>query len=270
VSFPLLHEGRSVGRLVASPRTADDELSTTDRRLLADVAGHAAVAAHAVLLARDIRRSRTRVLAAREEERRRIRRDLHDGLGPTLAAVVLGLETARRRCDVSPQQAGALIERLASDVQDTIGDIRRLVHDLRPPILDQLGLADAIRADARRFETDCAATREPLSISVDAPSASPPLPAAVEVATYRIAGEAMTNVVRHAAAHHCVVRLIFDDGVELEIRDDGRGLPVDAAAGVGMLSMSERAADVGGRCQVDSPAGGGTRVLARLPREPMP
>jgi signal transduction histidine kinase len=90
--------------------------------------------------------------------------------------------------------------------QDTIGDIRRLVHDLRPPILDQLGLAEAIRADARRFETDSAATREHLSISVDAPSVSPPLPAAVEVATYRIAGEAMTNVVRHAGAHRCVVR----------------------------------------------------------------
>jgi signal transduction histidine kinase len=270
VTFPLTHQGQAVGRLLASPRSPGEDLTRTDRRLLTDLARHAGVAAHAVLLEDDLRRSRARVLATREEERRRLRRDLHDGLGPTLAAVGLGLETAKRRCQDDPDRAAALLERLSTDVQSTIGDVRRLVHDLRPPILDQYGLVDAIRAEARRFETEAAADANALTIHVDAPLSAPPLSAAVEVAAYRITAEALTNVVKHADAQRCVVRLGFDDFVELDIHDNGRGLPSQHRRGVGLSSMAERAAEVGGCCEVAITPLGGTRVHARLPLEVLP
>jgi two-component system, NarL family, sensor kinase len=102
-------------------------------------------------------------------------------------------------------------------------------------------------------------------VVVEAPDALPPLPAAVEVAAYRIAQAALANVVRHARAGTCAVRLWLDGALQLEVRDDGRGLPADMRAGVGLVAMRERAAELGGRCSVELVAGGGTRVLAQLP-----
>jgi len=104
-----------------------------------------------------------------------------------------------------------------------------------------------------------------LSISVDAPKSLPSLPAAVEVAAYRILQEALTNVVRHAAASECVIRLKLDGELELEITDDGAGLPDDRRAGVGLSSMRERVVELGGTCVVEPSPTGDTRVLARLP-----
>jgi signal transduction histidine kinase len=213
-----------------------------------------------VRLTADLQRSRERLVTAREEERRRLRRDLHDGLGPALASLTLKLDAARNLLARDPAATGALLLELKTQTQTAIADIRRLVYDLRPPALDELGLISAIREHAAR---DVSATG--LHVSVEAPDHLPPLPAAVEVAAYRIALEAMTNVVRHAHARQCVIRLSLADALQLEIMDDGLGLAAGRPAGVGLHSMRERAAELGGTCVIGPGPGGGTRVVARLP-----
>jgi signal transduction histidine kinase len=204
-------------------------------------------------------------VTAREEERRRLRRDLHDGLGPALAAHTLKVGSARALFKTDPAAADALLAELERDTEAALTDIRRLVYDLRPPALDELGLVGAIRENILQYRT-----ADGLRVAVDAPDAMPPLPAAVEVAAYRIAQEALTNVVRHARAQRCVIILTRDDarpGLILEIRDDGIGLPTERRAGVGLTSMRERAQELGGTCVIESRAEGGTRVFARLPLE---
>jgi signal transduction histidine kinase len=255
----------TIGQLILSPRAPGEPFVPADRRLLDDLARHAEAAAYAVRLTADLRRSRERLVAAREEERRRLRRDLHDGLGPQLATLTLKLDAARNLLGREPQVADALLAGLKAQVQAAISDIRRLVYALRPPALDELGLIPALREGATSHG------QNGLNVSVEAPDGDglPPLPAAVEVACYRIAQEAMTNVARHAGARNCLVRISLDAeaGVlDLEVTDDGIGLPEDRRAGVGLSSMRERAAELGGTCAAQSlgPAGG-TRVLARLP-----
>jgi signal transduction histidine kinase len=167
--------------------------------------------------------------------------------------------------------ADALLAELSGDIEATITDIRRLVYDLRPPALDELGLVGAIRERVTQYHCrpavhDRAGCDTILSVAVDAPESLPALPAAVEVAAYRIAHEALTNVVRHACARTCCVRLALEDGVfVLEIEDDGAGMPAERRSGVGLLSMRERAEELGGSLSVGLAPGGGTRVLARLP-----
>jgi two-component system NarL family sensor kinase len=152
-------------------------------------------------------------------------------------------------------------------MQTALTDIRRLVYDLRPPALDELGLVGAIRADAARYRTLATDTHE-LAIGIEAPDVLPALPAAVEVAAYRIVQEALTNVVRHAHARTGWVRVNVDEALCVEIADDGFGLPTPRRIGVGLLSMRERAEELGGSCIVERQPAGGTRVLARLPLLP--
>jgi signal transduction histidine kinase len=217
---------------------------------------------HAVRLSAELQRSRERLVTAREEERRRLRRDLHDELAPTLAALALNAATARDRTTHDPA-TNALLHDLYSGLRAAVGDIRRLVYELRPPALDELGLVAALRERAAQFSA--AADGHPLHVAVDAPEHLPLLPAAVEVAAYRIVQEALMNVVRHARAHACTVRLVLSDGLHLEITDDGVGLPLTYRAGVGLRSMRERAVELGGRCTIDPLDGRGTRVHACLP-----
>jgi signal transduction histidine kinase len=240
--------------------------------LLDDLARQAGTAAYAVLLTADLRRMRERLVAAREEERRRLRRDLHDGLGPQLSSQALTIDAVRALMRQDPDNAEALLLDLKQQAQDAVADIRRLVYALRPPALDDLGLVGVLRETAAQYDG-----QNGLVVSVDAPEPLPPLPAAVEVAAYRIAQEAMTNVVRHAGARECYVSLALDEllGASvlcLEVRDDGRGLPdlqagvsSSARAGVGLHSMRERAAELGSSLTVDSLPEGGTAVRARLP-----
>ena len=211
-----------------------------------------------------LQRSRERLVTAREEERRRLRRDLHDGLGPTLAAQTLKVGSARALYQRDAVAADVLLAELETDMQTALTDIRRLAYDLRPPALDDLGLVGAIREDAKRFRT-LAADAQELAIGIEAPDSLPPLPAAVEVAAYRIVQEALTNVVRHAHAHTGWVRVNVDEALCIEIADDGLGLPTPRHIGVGLLSMRERAEELGGSCTVERHPAGGTRVLARLP-----
>jgi len=276
-AVPLKYAGETVGRLLLSPRTPGEEFTQADRRLLEDLARQAEVAVHAVRLTADLQRSRERLVSAREEERRRLRRGLHDGLEPTLATLSLGLDVSLKMLPDNPGEAEPLLRELKAQTQGAVVDIRRLVYGLRPPALDDLGLVPAIREQASkhgRLDDDPAtfgrgaAGKNALAFAVEAPEELPPLPAAVEVAIYRIVQEAITNVVRHSEAGACRIRLSIDaaqNELGLEISDDGVGIPKDRQAGVGMSSMAERAAELGGRCTVEAGPEGGTRVLARFP-----
>ncbi len=277
--LPLVYQREEIGRLVLSSRAPGEGFSAADRGLLEDLARQAEVAVHAVRLTDDLQRSRERLVATREEERRRLRRDLHDGLGPTLASFALRLDAARKLVRPKPGDAEQLLSRMKDQAEETVGDVRRLVYGLRPPALDDLGLVAAVnqQAESHGFAvagvsggTDKGAAGEDGSstFSLETPDDLPFLPAAAEVAAYRIAQEAITNVARHAHAKTCRVRLSVDRAggvLELEVRDDGVGMPNGRQAGVGMSSMRERAEELGGTLLVEPGQEGGTRVLARLP-----
>jgi len=260
----LSYQGEMVGQLLVAPRPGERTLGSSDRRLLGDLARQAGAAAHAVRLAADLRRSRGEVVAAREEERRRLRRDLHDGLGPVLATLVVQVEAARELLSEDPGAADDMLASVTTQAQGAITDVRNLVYALRPPALDDLGLVGALRAHAARHALGR------LEVRVDAPEPMPLLPAAVEVAAYRIVQEALTNVLRHSEARRCsvtldVVGLPSARVLAVEVRDDGVGLPPGREHGVGLRAMQERAAEVGGTCQVGQAGGGGTQVSAYLP-----
>ncbi len=260
--LPLSYQNEPVGELLLGPRTGEEGFSPGDKRLLDDLARQAGVAAHAVGLTSDLQRARERLVTAREEERRRLRRDLHDGLGPQLSSQALTIDAVRALMRDDPDAAEALLLDLKAQAQDAVTDIRRLVYDLRPPALDDLGLLGALRESAAQYG------HSELAISVDAPQTLPTPPAAVEVALYRIAQEAMTNVVRHARARTCAVSLAVDEEagiLRLEVRDDGRGLPEARSPGVGLSSMRERAAELGGSLTAEPLPEGGTVVRAGLP-----
>ncbi|MFN2561429.1 MAG: sensor histidine kinase [Jatrophihabitans sp.] len=202
-------------------------------------------------------------MSSREVERQRLRRELHDGVGPTLAGVALGLESADRALDGDPQRASRLIKETRNDVAGLITDVRRVVDGLRPPMLDEVGLAGALTqlCDAFAARTDC-------QISVRT-GELPTVSAAADVAAYRIGSEALTNVVRHAGATHCEVTLSSSDGwLLLEVTDNGHGGAASRNGGSGLPSMLERAAELGGSVDVRS-SSTGTRVQARLPLAPV-
>ena len=259
INYPLTYQSEEVGTLLVAPRAPGESFSRADERVLRNLAQQAGTAVYAVQLTKQLRRSRQRIITAREEERRRLRRDLHDGLGPQLASQALGMEAASRLMANDPQKAQELLRILQSQAQEAIENVRHLVYDLRPPALDQLGLARALQESAHRYET------ERLHFNFSLP-ALPELPAAVEVAAYRIAQEAMTNVVRHADATTCSVALfVEDDKLIVEIADDGRGMAKNGRTGVGLLSMQERAEELNGHCRITSQPGKGTLVRAELP-----
>ncbi len=212
----------------------------------------------------DLQRSRERLVSAREEERRRLRRDLHDGLGPQLASLTMTAEAARDLIATDPERADELLGGVMERAQDAVSDVRRLVYGLRPPALDALGLLAALRAHAANH------TDGGIRVTLKAPEELPPLPAAVEVAVYRIVMEALNNVVSHAEARNCEVLISLDDRagiLTLEVSDNGRGIEEDHKLGVGLSSMRERAEELGGSCVVAPASAGGTRVKARLPLE---
>jgi len=259
VRLPLVYQQETLGALAVAPRAPNESFTPNERKLLADIARQAGSAAQALRLSADLQKSRERLVTAREEERRRIRRDLHDGLGPALAAQTLKAGSARALLPSNPGATDALLAELEHDSDAALDDIRRLVYELRPPALDDLGLLGALRQQVAAYESSG------LRIAVVAPEPLPPLAAAVEVAAYRIAQEALTNVARHARATRGEVRIALNGGLRLEIRDDGAGLPRDVRAGVGLASMRERAEELGGTCVVENVPQGGTLVTALLP-----
>jgi len=300
--IPITYLDRPMGTLLAGARAAGRSLSPRDQSLLGDIARQLAIALYAAQLTQDVRASRERIVAAREEERRRIRNDLHDGLAPTLSSLQLQLGAIQRLMRDQPDKAERIADDLRTSLQGATSEIRRLVHDLRPPMLDAFGLVGAVR-QLYDEEGD-------IAFDVRAPDPMPALPAAVEVAAYRIAGEAIHNVIRHSGAKRCWVRIdVGGDGsdgtdgtdgvgdLRLEVRDNGTGFPADRPIGVGTVSMMERAAELGGTLvlenvdtaesadvaetadadtdtdadadAVKNVAGAGARVVARLPIVPL-
>ncbi|WUJ71033.1 histidine kinase [Kribbella soli] len=276
VPLELSYGGEVVASLDIGVRSGESGLSSADRSVLALVAVPLAVAVHATRLSAELQSSREKLISAREEERRRLRRDLHDGLGPTLTGIafsadaVANLITNDAPAPPSPDAASAsasgssqaveLLARLRADTRTAIGDIRRLVDDLRPPALDELGLVGALRqrADQLSFRADGAT----IHVAVSA-NGLPTLPAALEVAAYRIATEALTNVVRHSRATSAILALRCGSDLEIEVTDDG---PPNGAwrPGVGLQAMRERAAELGGKFEA-GPTPNGGRVSARFP-----
>jgi signal transduction histidine kinase len=253
--YELRYRDTEVGVLSVAPRPGES-FGTTDRRALAEIAGHAGVAVQALRSTLDLQRSRERIVAAREEERARLHRDLHDGLGPTLASLYQRIDVARALLAKDPDAAYAVLDEAGQQVKATVEDVRRLVYALRPPVLAELGLAAAIDEACRGLAPWA---------SVEVAGELPVLPAGVEVAAYRIAIEAVTNVVRHAEATTCVVRIFEGDGVlVVSVRDDGTGIAAGARSGAGVRSMRERAEELSGSFSVES-ATPGTIVVARLP-----
>jgi signal transduction histidine kinase len=259
--MPLIHQGETLGYIVLGPRTPNEAFGPTDLRLLDDLAPQVGVAVHAVRLTADLQRSREQLVLAREEERRRLRRDLHDDLAPTLASLGLTASTAADLITTNPVKAQALVNELKNEIRSTVGDIRRLVYDLRPPTLDELGLLAAVRERAMQYSN----APDGIQVIVDVPAELPIVPAAVEVAAYRIVQEALENVLKHSHAKQCSIRLANHNGLEIEITDDGIGLPSNITLGVGLRSMRERADELGGRCVIERGVNTGTHVLAHLP-----
>jgi signal transduction histidine kinase len=252
----LQHRGTRLGRMVIGARAPGERYGAADLALTEVLVGQVALVLDALRMAAELQQSREAILSAREEERRRLRRELHDGLGSALAGIALTLQAAR---NTGGPQGDELVEGAREQTQAAVADVRRLVRGLRPPVLEDLGLAAALRAHADRLG--------PLDVEIELPQSPLTLPAAVELALYRIATEALTNVVRHAHARHCRVTLRTDGGeVALEIADDGDGLTADAAPGVGLRSMRERAAELGGRVELTTGTTGGLAVEVRLPR----
>ena len=248
----------------SSTRTADERLSRDDERLLVNLAWQVAPAAHAVALRAALEASRAALVTAREEERRRLRRDLHDGLGPALAGLTLGLDTA---CAMAAGRGELqdFLTRLKADTQRAVTDIRRIVYGLRPPALDELGLAGALREEAARRERQAPGRTVVLHLPGHGLAG---LPAAVEVAAYRIITEALANVLRHARAHYCQIHIQQGPDLRLQVCDDGAGLPDGWRAGVGITAMRERAAELGGELAIGPAGPHGTRITARLPLSP--
>jgi two-component system NarL family sensor kinase len=264
--FPLISQRETVGRLVVGTRSRGERLGPDDERLLADLARQAGPATHAVALRQALDASRAGLVTAREEERRRLRRDLHDGLGPTLAGLTLGLDTARARSAGQPELQ-ELLGRLKAETQRAVTDVRRIVYGLRPPTLDEFGLIGSLREEVGRLRHETPA----LTVTLDAPDEDlAHLPAAVEVACYRIVTEALTNVTRHAHATRCSVRIHLDHDLDVDVRDDGVGLPEGWRTGVGIASMRERVTELGGKLAIEPCLPHGTRITACLPAREQP
>jgi signal transduction histidine kinase len=256
-AVPLQAFGVTVGYLAY--RT-DRGLSVPEERLVRDLARQLGAALHARLLREDLLRARERLVLAREEERRRLRRELHDGIGPALAGLTLKTETARALLPAGADGASRQLHDLGEEIRRTVLDVRRLVEGLRPPALDELGLAGACAQAAGRLT---AGTE--LTATVLASQDMPPLPAAVEVAAYRIVVEAVTNAVRHARARCCQVSMSYrDHALAITVTDDGMGLRATGSQGHGLAIMRERAEELGGTATVTNSSPGVT-VQARLP-----
>lgn len=254
---PLRHGSRDLGRLQVAWRTPQDRLSATDQKLVATLAPPVAVAVQAAQLAQQIGDSRARVVALRESERRHLRNDLHDGLGPSLAGVALGIEAALKTG--GDPHLREILGVVHEEVTGLVAEVRHLIDDLGDTTPAPGGLVAALQERARSV-----ATLTGIEISVEA-SPLPELPPAVESALHRIANEAITNVVRHADASRIWVRISAAHGsVALQISDDGVGLG-SAPPGVGRASMSERALSLGGTFEVCERSGGGTQLMAALP-----
>ncbi len=253
VPWPMIRGDRVLGTLEVSPRHLGGSFTAAEQTLLAEVARQAATAAEAYELTVALEGASASALLVRDEERDRLRRDLHDGLGPILAGSRMQLHALRTRAGGGVE---GLVDQIAADLTSASSAIRELIDGLRPSALDA-GLVAAV-------ESVCATVLPGHDVTVSV-LGDPPvgLPPAVEVAALRIVSEAVTNVAKHAEASACVVTIHVGEELDIEVTDDGRG-STGSRRGVGLDSMAVRAAEVGGAVAVTTgPAG--TTVRAHLP-----
>jgi signal transduction histidine kinase len=274
-SEALEHQGVPQGRLVVGPRTQGEPLDRADLRVVQALAPHVALATRASALTAELDRSRGQVIAASLAERDRLRRDLHDGMGPALSGLALGLDAAESLLDTDLATARQILARTRAEADRAVVEVRRIIDDLRPNILDQSGLAGALQAYAQLVSA-----RGSLAVDLDASGldraggpgradghcAAISMDPGVEVAAYRITQEAITNAVRHSGASHCAVRLSCDDSVSIEVRDNGNGISAGRADGIGLASIRQRAESCGGTMLISSSADG-TCLSVSLPRQ---
>jgi len=258
-SIPIVYLDQELGRLEVGLRSRGEKLGESDRMILATIAQLVSMTIRALELNEQLQKSRRQLVTAREEERRRIRRDLHDGLGPVLASLTIQADTTIDLLHSDLDEAAEMLKKIRTKAQSAVKDVRLLIHGLRPPALDELGLVGAVRQYTANLQPG------KLVIDLDAPEHLPKLPAAVEVAAYRIIQEAVNNVIQHANSTSCTVRLAVNNDLYVEVVDDGQGLPELGNRGVGIYSMRERAVELGGICTIEKTSKGGTRLRAQLP-----
>ncbi|HSO70386.1 MAG TPA: sensor histidine kinase [Arachnia sp.] len=263
--LPLTAFAAPVGTL----RWASTPLGAADRRLLTGVGRQLAEALHAATMVEELRRAQERLVIAREAERKRLRRDLHDGLGPSLAALGLQVDGLRNRIRaLGPEATDGELVALRSGIQLTVAEVRRVVEGLRPPALDELGLSGAVQQLAYRLASQ-SESAEAGPVTIDASvnlDDLPELPAATEVAAYRIAQEALTNAIRHAGAARVWLSITVESQyLVVQVCDDGHGDIRPRDGGVGLSAMRERAEELGGSLEIAGEPAAGTMIRARLP-----
>lgn len=257
-SFPLVHLGKPQGEIVLVPRSPREPLDSRDRALLAQLGALIAAVLASHHLVTDLQHSRENVVLAREEERRRVRRDLHDGIGPLLSALGTHADVAALRLERDPARVPELMARIRQIADDAVTGLRRVVDDLQPVGLDELGLLGALEELASSLSSDEGRVRITGTTGTS-------LPAAVEVAVYRIVAEAVSNALRHGHARLVTVVLAREGSqLALEIRDDGTGAPETGTPGVGLASMRDRADELGATFDFET-SGRGTTVRASFP-----
>ena len=259
IRLPLAQAGSSVGHIDVAVGPTRESFGPADRRLLAAIATHTTSAVHAARTNAELHKSQVRLVGSREEERRRIRRDLHDGVGSTLALLAMDLEVTRDLLVGDPAGAQDVLDQASARAQDAISDVRRTVNDLRPPVLDELGLGGAVTLLADRVSYAHRQRGQDLTVTVEIAGDLTDLPAAVEVAAYRILTEAVNNASRHSGARRCWLHLERSDALRIRVEDDGSGIPVPPpTSGQGLASIAARAAELGGTVLVErrDPAGG--------------
>ncbi|MDG0795143.1 sensor histidine kinase [Cohnella ginsengisoli] len=255
-------KGEAVGQLVVGIDRVNEALPPSQRHMLNDLVRQISIAVQTIRLTEELHLSRERVILTREEERRRVRRDLHDGLGSTLASIMLRLDEAIQQEGCLPDSSRKALETAQSLARKAITDIRQLVYSLRPPALDEFGLTFALKELALQFKDPS------LQVVLEGFDRRLTLSAAAEVAVYRIVQEALTNVVKHAGASRCEIVLRLQASVlHLDISDNGKGLPETLSPGIGIRSIRERAAELGGTCELQSSSGQGTHISVKLPME---
>jgi signal transduction histidine kinase len=265
LTYPLTVAGQQVGQLVMCPARGESAMPAADARVIATLIAPVAAVVHAVQLTRRLAGAHERTMAAAQQERSRIRRDLHDGLGPSLSGVALGLEAVQTALPRDTQTAADLTARMRTEIAGAVEDVRRIIDELRPAALEDVGLAQALRERAASL---AARSSSGLIVEFRVDEPMPDLPEQVEIAAFRIAEEAMTNVLRHAHASRCEVRLEVADALVVSVSDDGVGMPGQTRPdGVGLTSMRQRAAELGGCCTVESAIPSGVIVCARFPLE---
>jgi len=256
--IPLHYLNQPLGTLLVSNRAANRSLSPNDHVILQESAQQIGIALYVAQLTDVLQTSREQIVIAREEERRRIRNNLHDGLAPTLSSFQLQLRAIRRLIPQNPAQAEQMIEELGAGLRQATAEIRQLVYDLRPPMLDELGLIKALN--------HMPLAEAPLQLDVIASDPMPTLSAATEVAIYRISTEAIHNVVKHTQATTCTINIAIEaETLILTIVDDGQGIPAGSPNGIGTQSMRERAAELGGTFAIQPAEPLGTCIEVRLP-----